>query len=430
MEYIKLQICCILLVSYVIFTYIREKHVYDIVEKDVIFETLLKAGTVTIIFDGATAYTVNHLSQIPDIVNDALHLCFLCGINITVFVMFIYILDIVSGIPKSRKIRFLIILPFIFSILGVVLFIGKLDYIQGDITNYSMGMAAYFCFLISIVYTMSSIIVLFNNRKNLESHKLVTLSTNIIAQLAVILYQSAYPESLITSLVPTFAIIGSYLNMENPVLTKLQNYNREMVTGFATLVENRDNSTGGHIKRTTAYVGLLAEELKARGHYKDILTEDYIKNLVMAAPMHDVGKIAIPDAILQKPGRLTAEEYEIMKQHAERGGVIIKETFGKMGDEEYEEIAYDVARHHHEKWNGKGYPDGLSKKNIPLCARIMAVADVFDAVSAKRCYRDALPLEECFAIIEQGSGEDFEPVIAEIFLGMKDKITEVYEKQK
>lgn len=116
-----------------------------------------------------------------------------------------------------------------------------------------------------------------------------------------------------------------------------------MLMGFAILVENRDGNTD-----------------------------------------HDVGKIAIPDAILQKPGKLTAEEFEVMKTHAAKGGEIIKETFQSMGDDEYEKIAYQVARFHHEKWNGKGYPEGLSRKEIPLCARIMAVADVFDAVSAKR----------------------------------------------
>ena len=234
------------------------------------------------------------------------------------------------------------------------------------------------------------------------------------------------PEALITCLVPTLVIIGVYLNKENPLFIKLKKYNKEMVTGFATLVENRDDNTGGHIKRTTEYVRLLAQELKDRGLYKEELTKDYINNLVMAATMHDVGKIAIPDAILQKPDKLTAEEYEIMKTHAKRGGKIIKETFGHIADDEYEEMAYEVAMHHHEKWNGKGYPDGLSEKDIPLCARIMAIADVFDAVSAKRCYRDALPLEECFKIIENGKGTDFDPVITDVFLDKKEKIVEVY----
>lgn len=153
-----------------------------------------------------------------------------------------------------------------------------------------------------------------------------------------------------------------------------------------------------------------------------------LKEMVMAAPMHDVGKIAIPDVILQKPGKLTAEEFGVMKTHAAKGGEIIKDTFKSMSDEEYEKIAYQVARFHHEKWNGKEYPEGLSRKGIPLCARIMAVADVFDAVSAKRCYRDAMPLEQCFAIIENGNGQDFDPYIADVFLDKKEEITKIVER--
>ena len=154
---------------------------------------------------------------------------------------------------------------------------------------------------------------------------------------------------------------------------------------------------------------------------------DMGSSVLLAAPMHDVGKIAIPDAILQKPGKLTAEEFDVMKTHAAKGGEIIKETFQSMGDEEYEKIAYQVARFQHEKWNGKGYPEGLSGKEIPLCARIMTVADVFDAVSAKRCYRDAMPPEQCFAIIAKGSGQDFDPFIADVFLDMKDEMTKIVD---
>jgi len=110
----------------------------------------------------------------------------------------------------------------------------------------------------------------------------------------------------------------------------------------------------------------------------------------MAAPMHDAGKIVIPDAILQKPGRLTAEEFEIMKTHAGKGGQIVKETFTNLGDEEYEKIVYEVARHHHEKWNGKGYPDGLKGEEIPLYARIIAIADSYDAMKSRKIYRNPL----------------------------------------
>lgn len=111
--------------------------------------------------------------------------------------------------------------------------------------------------------------------------------------------------------------------------------------------------------------------------------------------MHDIGKIGVSDEILQKPGKLTADEFEKMKEHTVNGGRIIKDTFGHLLEVEYESMAYQVARYHHEKWNGNGYPDGLAGEDIPLCARIMAVADVFDAVSSRRCYREAMPLEEC-----------------------------------
>lgn len=209
---------------------------------------------------------------------------------------------------------------------------------------------------------------------------------------------------------------------------RLAHYHKEMVMGFATLVENKDGSTGGHIKRTTMYVQLLAEELHHLGYYEEELTPDYIKNLCMAAPMHDIGKISVPDVILQKPGKLTEEEFSKIKLHTENGGRIIEETFGHLGNEQYARIAYEVARFHHEKWNGKGYPDGLKRKEIPLCARIMAIADVFDAVSEKRCYRDAMPIDKCFEIIQEGSGQDFEPVLVEVFLNMRKQIEQVHRE--
>lgn len=426
MEHSKLQMGCILIVLYVTFIYFRERRAYKVKKREIIFEWLLLIGGISILFDGATAYTVNHLEQVPDIWNDILHMCFLCSLDAIVFLMFLYIADITIGIPKNKLKRFCLMLPLLLNIVIVVLFMPTLEYRSGEVTNYSMGVSAYTCFVMVAVYMAATIVLLFISRNNLGHHKLVTVSTCVMASVIVTGCQMLHPQALVSCLVPTFAIVGTYLNMENPVFTKLQTYNHEMVMGFATLVENRDDNTGGHIKRTTAYVRLLAKELRKRGFYKEELTKDYIENLAMAAPMHDVGKIAIPDAILQKPGRLTDEEYTIMKTHAERGGKIIQETFGHMGDEAYEQMAFEVARHHHEKWNGKGYPDGLSRKEIPLCARIMAVADVFDAVSAKRCYRDALPLEECYRIIEEGSGQDFDPIIVEVFLDIKEKIEEVY----
>lgn len=427
-EYSKLQIGCMLIVLYVAFIYYRERYAYKVNKKEPIFELLIYMGIIEIAFDGITAYTVNHLTEVPEMVNAVLHACFLCSLDAMVFLIFMYVLDITRGIPKSGKVRTMIFLPFVVNLVTVILFIPELSYRQGEITNYSMGISAYTCFIMVAVYMLGTVVLLFTGRKNMGHNKLITITTCIAAAIAVTIYQMINPQALITCMVPAFVILGTYLNMENPLFLKLQAHNREIVMGFATLVENKDGSTGGHIRRTTTYVEMLARELKKRGIYGNELTEDYIKNLVMAAPMHDIGKIAIPDAILQKPGKLTDEEYEIMKTHAKKGGEIIEETFKTMGDDEYGKIAYQVARYHHEKWNGKGYPDRLSRKEIPLCARIMAVADVFDAVSAKRCYRNAMPLDKCFEIIENGSGQDFDPFIAEVFLGMREEITAIVNK--
>lgn len=204
-------------------------------------------------------------------------------------------------------------------------------------------------------------------------------------------------------------------------------YSQDMIYGFATLVENRDENTGGHIRRTSVYSEMLANRLREKGVYSDIIDDAFIKYLSMAAPLHDIGKIAIPDSILCKPGKLTDEEFAVMKTHAEKGGEIIRSTFAHVADEKYRVMAYEVARYHHEKWNGKGYPEGLSGENIPLAARIMTVADVFDAVSEKRCYRDALPLDECFKIISDGIGRDFDPEAAKAFLEIRDDVARARE---
>ena len=424
-EYSKLQVGCMLIVIYIAFIYFRERYAYQVKKKETVFELLLFTGIFSIAFDGITAYTVNQMNKVPVLLNDIFHACFLCSLDAIVLLIFLYILDITRGLPKKRRTRIVVSLPFIVNMAVVVIFMPQITYRHGNITNYSMGIPVYTCYIMVAVYMLGSVMLLVFGRKNMGHNKLITITTCIVAALAVTVYQMIHPQALLTSLVSVFVIIGAYLNMENPLLQKLSAHNKEMVMGFATLVENRDGNTGGHIRRTTTYVEMLAKELKNRGLYKDDLTEDYIKNLIMAAPMHDVGKIAIPDAILQKPGKLTAEEFDIMKIHAAKGGEIIKETFKSMGDDEYEKIAYQVARFHHEKWNGKGYPEGLSRKEIPLCARIMAVADVFDAVSAKRCYRDAMPLEQCFSIIENGSGQDFDPYIVDVFLDMKEIITNI-----
>ena len=430
MQYFKLQIGCMLIVLYVAFIYIREKYEYKVKQKEPVFELLLITGILSIVFDGATAYTVNYLDKVPGLVNAVLHACFLCGLDTLSFVIFLYMYDITRGVPKSRKIKTLIILPLAICIAVVILFMPQLEYRSGRITNYSMGISAYTCFIMVAVYMLGTVILLVKGWRNMGHHKLITLTTCIAAANVVTIYQMIYPESLISCLVPTFVIIGSYLNVENPLFTKLQAHNREMVMGFATLVENRDGSTGGHIRRTTTYVKLLAEELQKRGMYKEQLTQDYIENLTIAAPMHDVGKIAIPDAILQKPGRLTDEEFAIMRTHTEKGGEIIKETFGHIGDGEYEKMAYEVARYHHEKFDGGGYPEGLTGDEIPIGAQLVSLADVYDALISKRCYKPSFSYDTAYQMILDGECGIFNPRLLQCFIKKKNELEAMAEQFK
>lgn len=189
-----------------------------------------------------------------------------------------------------------------------------------------------------------------------------------------------------------------------------------MITMMADIVENRDDNTGGHIKRTAKYVEVIGKELKKKGVYKEILTDRYLKDMIVAAPLHDIGKIHIPDAVLNKPGRLTEEEFEIMKTHTTAGQALLTHAKEELGESGYLNMAVEMAAYHHEWWNGKGYPYGIGGEEIPLCARIMAVADVFDALTSKRCYKSAMPLEKAYAIIREESGTHFDPVVAEAFL--------------
>lgn len=198
-----------------------------------------------------------------------------------------------------------------------------------------------------------------------------------------------------------------------------------MITFMAEVVENRDDNTGGHIRRTAKYVEVIARELKKKGVYSDILTDRYVSDMIVAAPLHDIGKIHIPDAVLNKPGKLTDEEFEIMKTHTTAGEELLKHAKSELGEFEYLDMAVEMAAYHHEKWNGKGYPYGRSGEEIPLCARIMAVADVFDALTSKRCYKSAMPLEKAFAIIKEDSGTHFDPAVVDAFFAASEEIEQL-----
>ena len=197
------------------------------------------------------------------------------------------------------------------------------------------------------------------------------------------------------------------------------------ILSLSNLVENRDSDTGDHVLRTSSYVKMLAKRAQQHGYYKEQLTNHYIEVLAKAAQMHDIGKIVIPDSILKKPGKLTDIEFENIKRHTTEGRRIVYDVLGNGEDLEYVNIAADVAEFHHEKWNGTGYPKGLKGHDIPLCARIMAVADVFDALVSPRCYKDPIPVDEAIELMKKSAGEHFDPTLVDCFIELKEQVIEL-----
>jgi len=231
----------------------------------------------------------------------------------------------------------------------------------------------------------------------------------------------------------------NYLNLLNQYNEKLEqdvteksnhilSIQHQVVLGMANIVENRDNSTGGHVKRTSEVIKILLDTIIENNIFN--IDATFYNHVVRAAPLHDLGKIAIDDDILRKPGRFTPEEFEIMKTHAAKSAELVSELLGKVETKEFISIAINIARHHHEKWNGMGYPDGLKGMEIPLEARIMAIADVYDALVSKRCYKDSMSFDKAYEVMMESMGSHFDPYMEKVFVLSKNNLKNYYKNNQ
>ena len=203
---------------------------------------------------------------------------------------------------------------------------------------------------------------------------------------------------------------------------------QKITLGMANIIENRDNNTGGHVKRTSDVVKILVEEIQRSMPHR--LSEQLAWDIVRAAPMHDLGKVTIDSSILCKPGKLNDEEYESMKSHSIKSGEMVRILLEGVEEEHFVETAFNIARYHHERWDGFGYPEGLVGTMIPLEARIMAVADVYDALVSRRCYKEPMSYSQAKSIMCQGMGTQFDPNMEIIFLNCLDKLEKYYQEQR
>ena len=232
-------------------------------------------------------------------------------------------------------------------------------------------------------------------------------------------------ENLYESLSKTIAETVGYLQDVEEKGEEIAHMQNGLIYVLADMVESRDKNTGDHVRKTAAYVKLITEKMKEKGLYPDILTDEFINDVCNSAPLHDVGKIMVSDVILNKPGKLTDEEFVIMRTHTTAGSKIIDSAMSLVSDSGYLKEAKNLATYHHERWDGKGYPSGKAGEDIPLSARIMAVADVFDALVSKRSYKEPFSFEKAMDIIREGAGTQFDPEIAEIFIEASDEVREV-----
>jgi putative two-component system response regulator len=201
-----------------------------------------------------------------------------------------------------------------------------------------------------------------------------------------------------------------------------------LIMSLAMMVESRDNSTGGHIKRTSEGVRILVDEIKKEG--TTVLSDEFCTNMIKAAPMHDLGKIAVDDSVLRKPGKFTDSEYEEMKKHSAEGAKVIHEILLNTDNDLFKLIAENVAHYHHERWDGSGYPEGKKGAEIPLEARIMAIADVYDALVSKRVYKEAFDFDKADRIIIEGMGTQFDPGLKSAYEKARERLEDYYGRNR
>ena len=208
-------------------------------------------------------------------------------------------------------------------------------------------------------------------------------------------------------------------------LENMQKAKSGTILGLAKLAEYRDEETGAHLERIREYTRVIAIELTQRPEYASYIDDEYIEDLYFSSILHDIGKVGIPDNILLKPGKLSKEEFDIIKQHPIIGGEVLKNVDREVGQQSFLSLANEIAFYHHEKWDGTGYPKGLAGEEIPLSARIVCLADVYDALTTKRVYKEAYSHEKARQIIIRYRGTHFDPLIVDAFLRNEDKFNRI-----
>ena len=311
-----------------------------------------------------------------------------------------------------------------------LLIIKDLDWLIGVENTLSLDQASMsilkelgFVFAIASL-ECTNIIISFTRNLNL----FFTRQNDALAKVASGFYDTQVPISSNNE----FGVMASHTNKMIKQIRErtdeLNNTRDVTILTLASLAEARDNETGAHLLRTQRYVKALAQELRTHARFSDELDDETIELLYKSAPLHDIGKVGIPDAILLKPGKLTDDEFEIMKGHAKIGADALDIGEAQLGTSSFLSFARSIALTHHEKWDGSGYPAGLRGDDIPVSGRLMAIADVYDALISKRVYKPAFSHDKAMEIIRKGRGSHFDPDIVDALNTIEDQFIEIADQ--
>ena len=301
---------------------------------------------------------------------------------------------------------------------GWIFYFAEDGYHRGDL--FVIYSAFYF---LSLVFLMASMFIVGKKFRHRDVSTIVMAVVILIAGIVPVTFLNIHTAYISIGMAACLCYIyyndlvqedtRAELIANQKTITEMQEH---MISGLASVIESRDTETGQHVSRTRDYVKIIAEGAIKEGIYPDQIDKNYVDLIYTLAPMHDVGKIVVSDTILKKPGKLTPEEFEQIKLHASAGGTVVRRILDGITDENYIKFASDIATYHHERWDGTGYPEQLKGEDIPLCARIMAIADVYDALISERCYKKAIPPDEAIQVIKEESGTHFDPKLVEVFL--------------
>lgn len=392
-----------------------------------IFPLHILIGVFTLIFDIASCITIPHMDKIP-VLTTVIGKIYLCFLYLYICFSFVYaILCSMNSSVSTKKHKIAVfailasaILYFAFVVIAIF---SKIHFFCSGRLVYSYGTLPSICYIFTAATITGTIIYLLLNRNSITINARIPIWTFVLAELIPAIIQFFNPEILVVGFAVSVCEYTLFRSLEN---SRNEDEQNEIIKAFAEIIEGRDENTGEHVKRTIAYVSIILEKLRENKKYKKILTKEYTDTLTYASSLHDVGKISIPDSVLQKPGPFSKEERAIIETHPLKGYALIRDSFDKIGSRLFKRIALELTLFHHEKWDGSGYPKGLKWDQIPLSAQIMSVADVFDAVSQDRCYRPPMSLSRSFEIIQEGIGTHFSPDIARAFLESRELVEQTY----